>query len=263
MISDFTIFACVVSLCASVVLPILVMIFYARRHRGCLGAWLLGAAGFVVPQMMIRLPILNVLSGSSGFLAFAQSHPLVYGLGLAFTAGLFELAGRLASAKLLEKKLDWNRTLALGMGHGGSEAILLVGTAYINNLVYLFMLRAGTFDGLVANAGAAAAQLEAVRMALLTTPGWMFLLAGVERLLTMICHAAMSSMVCLGVHRKKVLPWALGCLAFHTLLDSAAALTLVMPQERALPLIYGALAVLTVCAGFVIRYVKAHWEDAQ
>ena len=197
MIPTFTIVCCVITLFVTLILPVLAAVLYARKHKGVWFAWLFGAVGFFVPQLLIRLPILQALGGNAGFIAFAQAHPIVYGIGLAFTAGLFELAGRLAVAKGLQKKLSYSRALAAGMGHGGIESMVLIGLTYVNNLVYILMIQNGSFDALVsqtAAAGADVSQLELIRTTLLSASGGMFLLAGLERVLTMIFHAAMSTL---------------------------------------------------------------------
>ncbi len=118
MVPQSTIFACIVILVISMVLPVLVLIFYAAKNRkqGILSAWLLGAAGFLVTQIGIRLPTLSAVSSQSWFLSFSQNHLFLYAFSLAFTAGLFELAGRFAVAKLMQKKLTWKRSLAAGLG---------------------------------------------------------------------------------------------------------------------------------------------------
>ena len=103
MIPAANIFACIVTLFVSLILPIGLLIVYAVKNKGkgIWSAWLLGAAGFFVPQIVIRTPILTWLATKEGFVSFAQSHLLLYALLMAFTAGLFEMAGRLAAAKLM------------------------------------------------------------------------------------------------------------------------------------------------------------------
>lgn len=145
MVPISTVVACVITLLVSLVLPIVVLIGFTAKNKkqGIVSAWLLGAAGFFVTQILIRLPILTVLQSQSWFAVFAQNNPFIYAFGLAFTAGLFELAGRYAVAKLMEKKLTWKRSLAAGLGHGGIEAILLIGMTYVNNLIYIAMINTG------------------------------------------------------------------------------------------------------------------------
>lgn len=269
MVPAGTIAACAVTLFVSLCLPILCLVIYGIRNRGqgVWSAWLLGAAGFFVPQMLIRTPILNALAADAGFVAFSQLHPWLFGIGLAFTAAVFELLGRLGAALAMKRKLTCTRALAAGMGHGGVEAILIIGLAYINNLVYIVMIQTGSFDALIAQlsaSGADTAQLAAIRESLVSLSPGMFLLAGFERLLTMVCQAAMSVMVCYGVSGKRRLPWLLACLGIHTFLDSTGCIQyLGLSQNAAYGIIYLLLAAATaVCVCTMVRILRK-WRGAE
>ena len=257
--------ACCTTLFVSLILPILVLILFAAKHRkqGILSAWLLGAAGFFVTQILIRLPILTVLQAQSWFLTFAQNHLFAYAFSLAFTAGLFELAGRFAVAKLMQKRLTLRRSLAAGLGHGGIEAMILIGITYINNLAYIAMINSGSFDAVVAQTaalGVDVSQLELIKQQLLTASPALFLLAGLERVLAMTGHVAMSMLVCYGVAHRKVSICLLLCLGIHTLMDLTAGISLVLPQNAAYPIIYAILTLMAVLSLFVIRELARRWK---
>lgn len=265
MIPVSTIVFCFLTLFISLLLPVLVLILFAirKRKQGIISAWLLGAAGFFVTQILIRLPLLTALQNQSWFLSFAQDHVFGYAFSLAFTAGLFELAGRFAVAKLMRKNLTYYRSLAAGLGHGGIEAMLLIGMTYVNNLIYIFMINTGSFDALIAQIaamGTDVTQLELIRTQLLSTSPVLFLLAGLERIFAMTGHVAMSMVVCYGVARKKVLPCTLICLGIHTLMDLTAGISLALPQNTAYPIIY---IVLTAMAGIslaLICDIRRRWN---
>ena len=164
----FKLAACVVTLLVSLVLPLALPFALSLKYRaeGLWKAWLVGAAGFVVPQVLIRLPILSYLGTRADFVAFAQNHLLVYALGLAFTAGLFELSGRYAGASVLRKDLTFRRAVIMGLGHGGIEAIILVGLSYVRNIAFLVSMMTGALDAQIAGmtaAGTDASQLAAMR----------------------------------------------------------------------------------------------------
>ena len=241
MIPASVILACWITLFLSLVLPLLLLVFFAIKWRkqGILSAWLLGAAGFFVTQILIRLPILTTLQSQSWFLSFAQNHVFFYVFSLAFTAGLFELAGRFAVAKLMGRKLTRNRALAAGLGHGGIEAIILVGITYINNLAYIAAINSGSFDVLMAQTSAAGADISQ---------------------LAMTGHLAMSLLVCYGVAHKKVLPCLLLCLGIHTLMDLTAGLSLVLAQPLVYPIIYTILVIMAVISIWVIRKLCRRWK---
>lgn len=272
--SNLSIVSIIVTLFVSFILPLAFLVGYALGHKkqGIWSAWLLGALGFFVPQILIRLPILTGLSQSAGFAAFAQNHPVAYGFGLAFTAGLFELAGRYAVARCLKKDLTCRRALAVGLGHGGIEAILITGLAYLSNVVFLVMLQTGGFEAAIAQTTAAGGDVTPLlteKDALMNTPWTMFLLAGYERLLAMTCHVAMSMMVCYGVHTNRVLPWTLGCLAVHTCMDFIASISLFIGRgltlAAAYTIIYILLTAITVLSILILQNIRTRWaaETAQ
>ena len=267
--SNLSIVSIIVTLFVSFILPLAFLVGYALGHKkqGIWSAWLLGALGFFVPQILIRLPILTGLSQSAGFAAFAQNHPVAYGFGLAFTAGLFEVVGRYAVARCLKKNLAYRRALAAGLGHGGIEAILITGLAYLSNVVFLVMLQTGGFEAAIAQttaAGGDVTPLLTAKDALMNTPWTMFLLAGYERLLAMTCHVAMSMMVCYGVHTNRVLPWTLGCLAVHTCMDFIASISLFIGRgltlAAAYTIIYILLTAITVLSILILQNIRSRWE---
>lgn len=265
MVSVSAILFCVITLLVSLVLPVAALIAFAVRNKkqGIVSAWLLGAAGFFVTQILIRLPVLTFLQRQSWFAAFSQNRLFLYAFSLAFTAGLFELAGRYAVAKLLARNLTFKRSLAAGLGHGGIEAMLLVGMTYVNNLIYIAMINTGVFDATLAQAaamGVDVSQLELIRQQLVNTAPALFLLGGFERLLAMTGQAAMSMLVCYGVAHKKVLACVFLCLGIHTLMDLTAGLSLVLPQSVAYPVIYAILTAMAVISLFVIRELRRRWQ---
>ena len=265
MVPVSTVIACCITLFVSLILPVLVLIILAVRYKkqGIVSAWLLGAAGFFVTQILIRLPVLTALQNQAWFSGFSKNHLFAYAFSLAFTAGLFELAGRFAVAKLLQKKMTCRRSLAAGLGHGGIEAMILLGITYINNLAYIAMINAGTFDTVLAQAaslGVDISQLELIRTQLLTTAPALFLLGGFERILAMTGHTAMSMLVCYGVARKKTGICMLLCLGIHTLMDLTAGISLVLPAAAAYPLIYAILIAMAALSLFVIRELFRRWK---
>ena len=277
MVPVGTILACAVVFLISTVLPLGVLALFGLkyRNRGILVAWLIGAAGFFVTQILIRIPILTVLQTQDWFLNFSGNAPFLYAFSLAFTAGLFELAGRYGVARILERKLDFHRSLAVGMGHGGIEAIVLIGSSYISNFAFIIMINTGTYDMLLEEARAAGLsaaqleltirQLELIKEQLLTYSPGIFLLAGLERILAMICHVGMSMLVCYGVAHKKVVPCLLACLAIHTGIDLSAGISMLigtrLTQRTAYLIIYLLLALLAAASLILVRVLYRRWRS--
>lgn len=275
MVSTSAIIAVCVTLFLTLILPFAVYIAYGMKNKGkgVWTAWLLGAAGFFVMQVIIRLPIVNVLSILPGFTLFVQKHYILYCLILAFTAGLFEVVGRYAVAKMLAKNLSFTKGIAAGLGHGGIEAVVLIGMTYINNLLYIIMINSGSYDTIIeqtAALGVDTSQLIAVREALLGTSAGMFYLAGYERILTMILHTALSLLVCYFVWKKKDILGIIICVVIHTIVDFASPvlsglstdyLGSVMSRNTAYVLIYIFLTLVAVGSVVVIWRIRKLWKE--
>ncbi len=273
MISTAAILACIVTLFISLILPVLVLIVYGMKNKrqGIASAWVLGALGFLVPQVLIRLPILNTLAVTSWFTAFSQNHLFLNSLFLAFTAGLFELAGRFAAAKWMERKrLTYKCSFAAGLGHGGIEAMLIIGMTCVNNLSLMYMINSGSFELLLnqtAAQGGDVSQLQAAYAAITAATPGLFLLAGFERILTMTVQAALSMIVCWGIHRKQVGKAALVCLLLHTLIDSTAGISRLatpaggnrLTQTTAYCIIYTILILVAALSVWILLKIRRSW----
>jgi len=272
MIPTATIVTCFITLLISLVLPAALIFLYARKYPGekLFKAWLLGAAGFFVTQILIRVPILTWVQMQPRFLTFSENHGFLFAFFLAFTAGLFELAGRFAAAKSMAKNLTFRRSIAAGLGHGGIEAMLLIGMTYVNNLIYISMIRAGTFDALIAQAAASGvdvSQLYMLKESLISTSPALFLMAGFERILTMICHLGMSLIVCYSLHTGKPLKGALACLGIHTLIDLSAGINMLigtkLTQTAAYAIIYTILTITAFLSAWIVCKIRRCWTEKE
>lgn len=164
--------------------PIVLWVLFAKRYGKISAAVGLGMLGFVVPQLLIRIPILQLLAGNTGWIAFCTATPVLALAVYALSAGLFETAGRCGVFYLLRKRLSYPIALSAGLGHGAIEAIVLVGLTYINNIVYSILMNLNQLPDV--------AGLQSTLAPLATTASSIFLLAGAERLFTMVVHMALS-----------------------------------------------------------------------
>ena len=270
MVPALTTVTCLITLLITLVLPVVVIVLLCRKHPGekLFSAWFWGAMGFFVTQMVIRVPILAILQSQSWFAAFAQNSLFLYAFLLAFTAGLFELAGRFVVAKILSKNLTYRRSLAAGLGHGGIESMLLVGVSYIANLLFIFTINNGTLDMAIAelaNIGTDVSGLIQIQETMIQSSPVLFLLAGYERILTIIAHSAMSMIVCYSMYRGKPLQGALLCLGIHTFLDLTAGIQMLNPGSQGLVygLIYGILTLMAIISILIIVNIRRRWKEKE
>lgn len=272
MVPNTTLITCLITLAIALIMPvILISVFSFRNRKHKLpSAWLLGAAGFFITQMVIRIPILSLLQTQPWFISFSENNGFLFAFTLAFTAGLFELAGRFVVANLMSKNLTYQRSLAAGMGHGGIEAMLLIGVTYLNNVLYILMINNGTFDAVATQAAQAGVDVSALlqlKDQLISTSPVLFLLGGFERILAMTAHAAMSLIVCYGVHTGKPLKGALICLGIHTMIDLTAGISMLigkgLSQTAAYLIIYTVLTVTAIASVLVIRNIRRRWSETE
>ena len=89
----------------TLVLPILLLLFLCLFKKISPLPMALGLLSFFISQILLRIPLLQFCAGQGWYQALAQSSPLVLGLGLAFTAGLFEESARLRPPHLERRPL--------------------------------------------------------------------------------------------------------------------------------------------------------------
>lgn len=185
--------------------PAALAIYMIKKRGAKLRAFLLGAAAFAVSQILTRLPLLGLIQGTGWFTLFMMTQPVLYVLLLAFTAGLFEEVARFVGIRLLLKPdmLNWDNAFVFGLGHGGIEAIYLVGINYAVSFVQ-------------ALSGQHVVEI-------LGTPSSYFLVGGVERVLAVAMHIGFTMMVFYAVKRRKPL-YLLAAIAAHMLVDAVVPL---------------------------------------
>lgn len=223
MISTLTIIFMILSAIICFFMPILLFIKLKRKERFLTGALVGGAVSFYISQMVIRIPLIQLVLPKFKWYLSLSSNLLLFALFLGLTAGLFEELGRYFICKfLLRDRLSWKVGIAHGIGHGGIEAILLVGINYViyaifgilynNNIQhFISLIIPKEHEGLLFNI-------------LSDTPSYLFLTAGIERALTIIIHIGISLMIVEGIVRGKELIYFLMAVLFHTLLDAGSVI---------------------------------------
>ncbi len=206
------------------ILPIALSVYLARKNKGYLKPVLIGALTFFVFQILIRIPIIQlVLPNMEWYMKMTAAQPILNSVFLGATAGLFEEFGRYITMKLFLKNNQNNMdSIAFGVGHGGIEAILFVG---INSLVMMFM------------------------SAQYAEPSMIFA-GSIERLGAMTLHIAWSVMVMKSVREKKFV-WVILAFLTHALVDIIAVL--MSYYGLSVWLIEGALLIFAIIGVYYIR----------
>ncbi|KLU62381.1 hypothetical protein CEB3_c12420 [Peptococcaceae bacterium CEB3] len=180
--------------------PTLLAAVVVKKYKANWRALFLGAAAFTVAQPLLRLPLLKWLGYKTWFVLFSQSNTLLFLALLGLSAGIFEELSRFIALRVfLKKRLTWANGVVFGLGHGGAEALLLVGLSYVR---LLYGLMSGQLVGLLSQ-----------------TPPYLFLVAGLERVMAISAHVGMTLLVLYAVKSKKI-RYLLYAILFHGLLDS-------------------------------------------
>lgn len=208
--------------------PVALFLIFRRKYRAPLVPLLLGAAAFIIFAMVLegavhRIVLINTV---------VRNTPALYVLYGTLMAGLFEETARFIVFHSIKKRYhDFGAALAYGVGHGGVESIILAGLAMINNLVIALTVNSGSVGTLTAGlSGAALDQANAQIAVLASTAPSLFLLSGIERLLAITLHLALSVMVFYAVFGrtpagKSRWPLYPAAILLHALVDVPAALT--------------------------------------
>lgn len=162
----------------SLILPVSAAIIISVKSRRVLPV-ILGGACFFVFQICIRVPVISyVLPEIPEYVLFQATNPLLYMLFLSLSAGVFEELGRYLVMRRFMKKSSLTDAIAFGIGHGGVEAVLLVGLNLALSMLIApqMIISAGYSD---------------------------FFYAGAERIFTVVIHICLSVIVWRTVSKRK------------------------------------------------------------
>lgn len=193
--------------------PIGGLLLLRRRYPRVGRAFACGILAFFASQLVTRIPLMTLVVPRlpEALHGFLLSVPVA-----SFTAGLFEETGRLVVMVLLMKAFHRLADgLAFGLGHGGLEAMVLVGLTMVNNLVIAVAINTGSWASIAKTLPAAQATL--IERAITTTSWYLFLVAGVERVGAIGLHVTLSLIVLAGVvHGRRALAWLAAVLLHGT-----------------------------------------------
>ena len=245
------------SLCISIALTVVLLIVVHKKTKARMAMAVIGAATFFLFAMVLEQILHAVVLGVGG--ERITGNIWIYGLYGGLAAGLFEEVGRFVAMRFaMKKQLNLPNALMYGVGHGGIEAILIVGLASVSNLVTSIMINAGTLEASLGALDQATKEATLTQLsALWTTPSYQFFLSGIERIVAVTLHIALSVLVFQAVKLGKKRYWFLA-FAIHVGVDFA---TVIAANDLNLVLVEVMLAVLV--AGVVVLTVslcRKNWD---
>lgn len=185
--------------------------------------FLLGAACFIISQPLLRLPLLQSLQKSTEFTLAYTLNPLLIGILIALSAGVFEEGFRFLFKQFLIRPSESNisQPIVFGLGHGIVEALIVLVPA-----------------------------LASVPIAQLG-------LAFLERGLAIILHVTLTVIVWNGFQKTQKVLYLLIAIAIHGFVDALIPVFASFPNS--ILLIEGALAVIDVLMIVYTCYSKKYY----
>lgn len=88
----------------------------------------LGSACYIVSQPLLRLPLLRYIQNTTDFILAYALNPLLIGILIAFSAGVFEEGFRFLFKLFLVKpgNCAFSQPVIFGLGHGIAEALTIL-----------------------------------------------------------------------------------------------------------------------------------------
>jgi len=205
----------VINFAGMILLPILAGFYLARKFKLSWKLFVAGGLTFITSQVL-HVPLVLALTST-----FQSWGIIAYAIVLGLLAGLFEETARYILFKfILKKNRTWSEGVYIGLGHGGTEAIIfgtLAAVAFFNMLAYRY-IDLSTVPSIPPE------QLELAKQqinAYWSTPPYLVILGVVERIFAMCLHVSLSVMVMYGLVSKKPI-WFWLAVIWHTVVDAVA-----------------------------------------
>ncbi len=214
----------VLSLIVMLGLPIVLAFLIVRRFKVSWLVVLTGVLTFIASQVL-RVPAsygINTLF-NNGILPIPSDYwaPLVSAVIAGLMAGIFEETARWVGFKVLKRKAEkFGSALALGVGHGGAESILLAVLGTATTLFTVLFFNAGAQIAKGISTGEVQYTLFQIEQFWMN-PWHTGLLPGVERLIAIVVQIFLSTLVWRAVVERSFL-WFLMAVLFHTIVDGVA-----------------------------------------
>lgn len=206
-------------------MPTALFILIRRRWRADILPFFLGCGGFFLFAMLLeQLLHMVVLFRAGAFSQAIRDNLWLYAIYGGLAAGVFEESGRyLIMRFLMKKNLTRENAMMYGAGHGGLEAVLILGMTSVNNLISSMLLNFGSLTEVLSEDMNTQAVLDSLAP-LTTLPAWQFFLGGAERIIAMGLQIALSLLVYRAVKEKKSWYFFPLAILLHMLVDTVVLL---------------------------------------
>ncbi len=258
MFSTLTIICMALTGLACVAIPVIcAVIFKSRVKTAPIPAIFVGAAVFVifalVLEQILHAVMLPLVSGSD--VAY-----IIYG---ALAAGIFEETGRfLAFKTVLKKKTAPETAVMYGVGHGGCEAIMVLGMTMLSGVAIAVMTNSMGIDEMIKLSTAGNPELEEtarLQIESLASFGAVNMaLSLLERAAAVAFHISLSVLVFESANVRGRAWLYPACILIHAVFDVPSA----MYQRGLLPLawVYVIMAVMVAASAAIAAHEYGRWK---
>lgn len=261
MIGPVTYVSILIMMAGGILLPLALIIWWLVTRKEMFTTVLAGAATwFVFAIILESIPKIILFNPATALGKTVTGNVVLFTALAALLAGVFEEGGRFFVFKtFLKKRTQRETAISHGIGHGGFEAMFVMGVAGVQNLAYAFMIQTGAFEGMakqLIESGADEAVVAALQTQLVEmTPRYSLLAVG-ERVFAILLHIALSIVVFYAVRNRKTWMVFLAML-LHALFDVPAALyqqgILNMYVTEAILAVYALLFFVAVYRGLYLK----------
>ncbi|MBI2333361.1 MAG: YhfC family intramembrane metalloprotease [Chloroflexi bacterium] len=236
----------VINFVGMIVIPVIAGVYITRKLNLSWKLFLAGGLTFIASQVL-HIPLVLALTPT-----FQSWGVIAYALILGLLAGLFEETARYILFKfVLKKSRTWNEGVYVGIGHGGTEAIIfgvITALTFVNMLAYRYIDLSTVPNIPPEQLELAKQQVEAYWF----TPPSLALLGVVERIFAMCLHVALSVMVMHGLVSKKQI-WFWLAVLWHALADAGAVY---LGQNISMLAVEGVIGVFAIFSIVIVLWIK-------
>lgn len=256
-VSGASILGMVFALIISVFLPITLCILIWKKTKAKVSVFFIGCVIFVIFALVLEQILHSIVLGVAG--EILTNNVVLYGLYGGLAAALFEETGRLVAMKFFMKdNLNKGNALMYGAGHGGVEAMLLVGITSVSNLLTSFMINSGTIQASFSMLESDLQEATFTQLqALWQLPSYQFFMGGAERILAIVLQIGFSILVYQAV-KKGQKKYFLAALFLHFAVDFVT----VLMSGYGMPIWGIELVLLVMTAGVAVLTAKIYQGDA-
>lgn len=250
-----------------IAIPLIAAIIWCRKKHEPFTTVLIGAATFLLFAIVIEKPLQSlVIQLDSPVSQFVNARPVLWGIIVGLFPGVFEETGRFVAFKtLLRKRTQRETGLTHGIGHGGFEAMFILGITYAEYFVFALMLNMGNFYELMIEpvldelTPEVTAQITAIVDQITGFSAAMLGLALIDRCIAVFFHIGASILVFYAARDKKKLWLYPLAILLHTVIDGFLGLQLAGVFELsdyANEAIFAVAAFGTFLAAYFLLYRK-------